>query len=81
MTTPRNPNGSAVQIGKIAISIIPTARTYSYIFVPIRNSRFTSDSNLFVLFRTFSCTNGRKILHNVKLYHQHPPPAPDGQPP
>ena len=51
MTTPQNPNESAVQIGKIAISIIPTIRTYSYIFVPIRNSRFSSDSHLFVLLR------------------------------
>ena len=50
MNTPQNPSESAVQIGKIVISIIPTIRTFSYIFVPIRNSRFSSDSHFFVLF-------------------------------
>ena len=62
MNTPQNPSESVVQIGKIVISIIPTIRTFSYIFVPIRNSRFSSDSHFFVLFRTFSCTNGRQTL-------------------
>ena len=36
-------------MGKIVISIIPTIRTFSYIFVPIRNSRFSSDSHFFFL--------------------------------
>ena len=54
MNTLQNPSESAVQIGKIVISIIPTIRTFSYIFVPIRNSRFSSDSHFFALFRTFS---------------------------
>ena len=62
MNTPQNPSEWAVQMGKIVISIIPTIRTFSYIFVPIRNSRFSSDSHFFVLFRTFSCTNGRQFL-------------------
>ena len=62
MNTPQNPSESAFQIGKIVISIIPTIRTFSYIFVPIRNSRFSSDSHFFVLFRTSSCTNGRQTL-------------------
>ena len=51
MNTPQNPNESAFQIGKIVISIIPTIRTFSYIFLPIQNSRFSSDSHFFVLFR------------------------------
>ena len=55
MTIPQNPNESTVQIGKIAISIIPTIRTYSEIFVPVR---FSGSS----LIRTYLCTNGRKTL-------------------
>ena len=62
MNTPQNPSESAVQIGKIIISIIPTSRTFSYIFVPICNSQFSSDSHFFVLFRAFSCTNGRQTV-------------------
>ena len=62
MNTPQNPSEWAVQMGKNVISIIPTIRTFSYIFLPIRNSRFSSDSGFFVLFRTFSCTNGRQSL-------------------
>ena len=62
MNTPQNPSESAFQIGEIVISIIPTIRTFSYIFVPICDSRFSSDSHFFVLFRTFSCTNGRQTL-------------------
>ena len=66
MNTPQNPSEWAVQMGKNVISIIPTIRTFSYIFVPIRNSRFSSDSHFFVLFRTFSCTNGRQSLHRAR---------------
>ena len=33
MNTPQNPSESAFQIGKIVISIIPTIRTFSYLFV------------------------------------------------
>ena len=67
MNTPQNPSESAVQIGKIVISIIPTIRTFSYIFIPIRYSRFSSHSHFFVLFRTFSCTNGQQTLPNAVL--------------
>ena len=67
MNTPQTPSESAIQIGKIVISIIPTIRTFSYIFIPIRNSRFSSDSHFFVLFRTFSCTNGRQTLTSAAV--------------
>ena len=62
MNTLQNLSEWAVQMGKNVISIIPTIRTFLYIFVPIRNCRFSSDSYFFVLFRTCSCTNGRQSL-------------------
>ena len=68
MNTLQNPSEWAVQMGKIVISIIPTIRTFSYIFVPIRNSRFSSASHFFVLFRTFSCTNGRQSLAGTAMW-------------
>ena len=71
MNTLQNPSEWAVQMGKIVISIIPTIRTFSYIFVPIRNSRFSSALHFFVLFRTFSCTNGRQSLN--KSTREFPP--------
>ena len=66
MNNPQNPSESVVQIGKIIISIIPTSRTFLYIFVPIRNTPFSSDSQFCALFRTFSCTNGRQTLHEAR---------------
>ena len=72
MNTLQNPSEWAVQMGKFVISIIPTIRTFSYIFVPIRNSRFSSASHFFVLFRTFSCTNGRQSLVGAQMGQQVP---------
>ena len=63
MNTPQNPSESAVQISKIVISIIPTIRTFSYLFVIPGSPLIRTFSYFFVLFRVRMGDKPCVVLH------------------